>query len=119
MGVEMEQKAKTKNTAQHRFAGKIGWLIGGVVLGIVVFGVSMFMVMPKMMLTVHQSRYDTVEKTCEELTKAISAEGWNSPRVPVARRTSCPGVGFTDDRRLSGFGSTPGVQRTWHLSPLP
>jgi len=81
MGVEMEQKAKTKNTAQNRFAGKIGWLIGGVVLGIVVFGVSMFMVMPKMMLTVHQSRYDTVEKTCEELTKAISEEGWNSPRV--------------------------------------
>ena len=35
--------------------------------------------MPRMMLTVHQSRYSDVDQTCEELKAAIEAAGWSCP----------------------------------------
>lgn len=37
--------------------------------------------MPGMMLTVHESKYSDVERTCEELKKGIEANGWNCPAI--------------------------------------
>lgn len=31
------------------------------------------------MITVHKSKYATVEETCEQLVKSIEAAGWSSP----------------------------------------
>jgi len=37
--------------------------------------------MPGMMLTVHESRYQDVDRTCEELKKAIESNGWDCPAI--------------------------------------
>ena len=60
------------------------WLpsfLGGVVVGIVLAGVTGWLMMPKMMLVTHQSRYNSVDETCNQLKIAIKANGWQCPAV--------------------------------------
>ncbi len=64
--------------------GKINRLIPfifGLIAGMALAGIAGWLLMPGMMLTVHQSRYDSVEETCKHLTDAIEANGWKSPAV--------------------------------------
>ncbi|RKY24266.1 MAG: DUF302 domain-containing protein [Planctomycetota bacterium] len=37
--------------------------------------------MPSMMLNIHESRYQDVDRTCVELKKAIEANGWSCPAI--------------------------------------
>lgn len=60
-------------------AGRAAWAIGGLIAGVLLCGAGMFTMMPGMMLSVHESRYGTVEETCEALEKAIEKGGWSSP----------------------------------------
>ncbi len=77
----MEQEVKATEGGEKRTVRRTAWLLGGVGIGIGVCALGIFLVMPTMMLKVHQSRYDTVQRTCEALQTAISQEGWSSPRV--------------------------------------
>lgn len=56
-------------------------LIAGVFLGIALTALAGWAAMPRMMLTVHQSRYSDVDQTCEELKAAIEAAGWSCPAI--------------------------------------
>ena len=56
-------------------------LVGGVFLGIAVAALVGWAAMPRMMLTVHQSKYSDVDKTCQGLKAAIEAAGWTCPGI--------------------------------------
>jgi len=56
-------------------------LIAGVFFGIALTALAGWVAMPRMMLTVHQSRYSDVDQTCEKLKAAIEAAGWSCPAV--------------------------------------
>lgn len=57
--------------------------------------------MPSMMLTVHESRYSDVERTAEELKKAIEANGWEVPAVRNLNKSMAKqGVRFDRPVRL-------------------
>jgi uncharacterized protein (DUF302 family) len=54
----------------------LGLIVGGVLVG----GI-MWLLMPQMMLVVHESRFDTIEETCDQLKTAIEANGWSNPAI--------------------------------------
>ena len=60
----------------HCKPGRIFVFIGGMVSGIVLAGIGMWLVMPGMMLVTHQSRFDTVEETCRQLKLSIETNRW-------------------------------------------
>ena len=61
----------------------------------------MFAMMPKMMLTIHQSRFGTVEETCAQLEKAIEKGGWICPAVRDMKKSMAKhGVDFSGDVRI-------------------
>lgn len=55
-----------------------GWLLFGLgfFLGMLLLGGLLFLLMPKMMIQVHPSRFASVEATCQALTQAIEEKGW-------------------------------------------
>ncbi len=55
--------------------------IAGVVVGLVLAGIIGWLSMPGMMLVTHESRYDSIEETCNHLKAAIEANGWVSPGI--------------------------------------
>lgn len=57
----------------------VAWGGAGLVLGFVLCGVLVVSMMPGMMLQVHQSRFGTVDETCQALEQAIANGGWVSP----------------------------------------
>ena len=71
---EENQEKKSKNYS-------ILFLISGIFIGILITIFTGWIMMPKMMITVHKSRYKTVEETCDNLKKSIIANGWSCPAV--------------------------------------
>jgi uncharacterized protein (DUF302 family) len=63
-----------KNSAPGAFAF-------GLILGIIITAIVGWLSMPGMMITVHQSRYNTVEETCKQLKSSIVANNWQCPGV--------------------------------------
>jgi len=61
--------------------------IFGLIVGVVLAGVILWLAMPGMMLVVHQSRYDSVEETCKQLKAAIETNGWKSPGIRDMNKT--------------------------------
>jgi uncharacterized protein (DUF302 family) len=55
--------------------------VAGFFTGIIITGILLMVIMPGMMITVHESRYDDVDLTCANLQRAIQESGWNSPQV--------------------------------------
>ncbi len=55
--------------------------VAGLVVGMVLVAVIVWLSMPGMMLVVHESRYDSVEETCNQLKAAIEANGWVCPAI--------------------------------------
>ena len=53
----------------------------GIVVGVLVLGATGWKSMPKMMLSTHESRFDTVEETCQKLKAAIEENGWSCPAI--------------------------------------
>ena len=60
---------------------KIKMLLIGLLSGIVATVLSMWLVMPSLMLTTHVSKYDDVNETALALKTAIEAAGWQCPAV--------------------------------------
>jgi uncharacterized protein (DUF302 family) len=58
-----------------------GGVIVGIVVGVVIAGIGVKMLMPSMMLTTHESRYESVEATAEALQVSIENNGWSSPGI--------------------------------------
>jgi len=56
-------------------------LLGGTALGFLAALGVLWLTMPGMMLKIHESRFDSVEQTCQELKKAIENAGWNCPGI--------------------------------------
>jgi len=57
------------------------WLLGGILIGAGITAFVGWKAMPSMMLTVHESKFPDVARTCEELKKAIEANGWSCPAI--------------------------------------
>ncbi len=55
--------------------------IFGLVVGSVLVGIIVWLSMPSMMIVVHQSRYDSIDETCNRLKAAIEANGWENPAI--------------------------------------
>jgi len=72
----------------------------GTISGIVVFAIAMYALMPKMMITIHQSQYDSVEETCKQLQAAVEANGWSSPPVRSLNEAMAK-MGVVMERRVS------------------
>ncbi len=53
----------------------------GIIIGMLLLGLIVWLSMPRMMLVVHQSRYSSVEETCNKLKNAIEANGWECPAI--------------------------------------
>ena len=60
---------------------RVGTLLAGIVVGVLLTGAAVWMAMPRMMLVVHESRHADVETTCQELKKAAEAAGWMVPAI--------------------------------------
>lgn len=72
---------KTRGTGKPG-AGRVVALIGvGALVGVVLVALLGWMLMPGMMITVHESKYADVEKTCAELKQAIETAGWSCPAI--------------------------------------
>lgn len=55
--------------------------ISGLIIGMILIGIIVWLLMPRMMLVVHESRYNNVEETCEKLKSAIEANSWRCPAI--------------------------------------
>ena len=53
----------------------------GIFVGILVTIITVWSLMPGMMIVIHQSRYDSVEETCQKLKESIIANGWQCPAI--------------------------------------
>ena len=71
----------------------------GLIIGMMLTGVIIWLSMPKMMLVTHQSRLQTVEETCEQLKIAIEAAGWSCPAIRDMNMTISQ-KGIQMDRRI-------------------
>ena len=93
---DTERKAGTTSRMRTMIAAG-----GGLVLGIAICAVTMFAMMPKMMLTVHESRFGTVDETCAALEKAIEEGGWSCPGVRDMKKSMAKyGVEFPGEARI-------------------
>jgi len=69
------------NTQKQGNMNRIISFIFGLVVGSVLVGIIVWLSMPSMMIVVHQSRYDSIEETCNRLKAAIEANGWENPAI--------------------------------------
>jgi len=82
-------------------AAAAGPVAGAFIAGMLVTGAAVWLIMPKLMLVTHISKYDDVDKTCDALKTAIEAEGWSCPAVrDMNASTAKFGVQLTRDVRI-------------------
>ena len=75
-------------------------ILAGFVVGAVAVMLLVWTTMPRMMVTVHESRYG-LEETCERLKAAIEAEGWNCPSIRNLNKSMAKnGVDFDRQVRI-------------------
>ena len=71
----------------------------GLIVGVSLMAVIVWLLMPKMMLVTHKSRYQSVEETCQQLKAAIEAKGWTCPAIRDMNMTVSQ-KGVQMDRRV-------------------
>ena len=77
----------------------IMFLILGLIVGVSLTAVIVWLAMPKMMLVTHKSRYQSVEETCQQLKAAVEANGWSCPAIRDMNMTISQ-KGIQMDRRV-------------------
>ena len=68
------------NTATQT-TSKAKYILIGVIIGAILTGLTIVFTMPGLMISVHESRYSSVEETVSQLQAAIKKHGWSSPMV--------------------------------------
>jgi uncharacterized protein (DUF302 family) len=61
--------------------------MGGIAVGIIVAALLIVQIMPSTMLSIHQSRYDSIEDTVAALQETIKKHGWSSPGIRNMNKT--------------------------------
>jgi len=79
--VKIEEQIENKTPKAKGKGHVLISFIAGLCFGVILTGVIGFLAMPGMMITVHQSRYDTIDETCAQLKASIKANGWQCPAV--------------------------------------
>lgn len=81
--------SETQTVPEKAASGKkIYSFATGLISGIILLGLTVWQVMPGMMLSTHESRFTTVEETANALQKAVNAEkGWYSPKIRNITKT--------------------------------
>lgn len=74
-------------------------LVLGLLIGSLLTALSMYILMPGMMITVQESRYATVEETVLKLQEAIEKHGWSSPMIRNMNDAMAKG-GFPSNRTV-------------------
>ncbi len=69
---------KIAERKKHVFLGPFTF---GLIFGIILAAIVGWLAMPGMMIVVHQSRYDTIDETCQQLKASIQANGWQCPAI--------------------------------------
>jgi uncharacterized protein (DUF302 family) len=82
--------------APPRSPSRLRWLAGGIVVGILLTGVAVWQLMPRLMILEHPSRFG-VEETISRLKQAAEAEGWSVPGVRDMNKSMAK-YGVTFDR---------------------
>lgn len=96
-----EEDVQQIRTTGNGIGGRLAWGLVGVILGMVLCGGGMFLMMPKMMLKIHQSRFATVEETCAALQNAIAEGGWSCPAVRDMKQAMAKhGVNFPKEAKI-------------------
>ena len=76
-------------------------LAAGIVGGAILCAVLIVLSMPRMMIVVHESKYDSVEETCQQLKISIEGHGWVCPKIRNLSKTIREdGVEMTRDVRI-------------------
>ncbi len=100
----MEQVTENRTSEDQQKSGNgksLLLFLGGVIVGAVLVGLIGWSMMPKLMLTTHQSRYDSVEETCKQLKIAIKNGGWQCPAVRNMNKAMIKhGVTFAEPIRI-------------------
>ncbi len=60
--------------------------VSGLILGVILTGVGVWVLMPKLMLTVHESKFN-VDQTVEEIEKSAKANNWQVPKIYTLQKT--------------------------------
>jgi len=60
---------------------KYQFFIIGIILGMFITVIGVFILMPKLMIVTHKSKYDSVDETCEALKKSIESNNWSCPGI--------------------------------------
>ena len=84
MEKKTHRQSPTKADVNTHKQGSMNWIMSfilGLVVGSVLVGIIVWLSMPSMMIVVHQSRYDTIEETCNRLKASIEANGWKTPAI--------------------------------------
>lgn len=63
------------------------YILVGLVIGALLVGIIGWLAMPSMMIVKHQSRYDSIEETCNRLKTAIEGNGWSCPGIRDMNQT--------------------------------
>ena len=73
----------------------------GLVLGILLSGLLAWLFMPTMMLTMHKSKYASVDETCTALKDSITSAGWVCPAIRNMNASMAKqGIEFSGEVRL-------------------
>ncbi len=62
-------------------------LLVGILVGALAIMILVWKLMPGMMITVHESKFNSVRETCEQLQQAIQKNDWHSPAVRNMNKT--------------------------------
>lgn len=69
----------------------------GFFLGFVICLILVIVLMPKMMIVTHESRFQDIDQTVAALKSAIEKEGWKSPAVrDISATINKEGIPFSD-----------------------
>jgi len=101
-----------------KWVPRIGLLLVGFVAGAAAVALIGWQAMPSMMLNVHQSRYGTVDETCEALRKGIEANGWSCPAVrDMNKSMAVHGVTFARPVRIVELCKAEYAERVLATNP--
>jgi len=76
-------------------------LLFGLIIGAAIVGLLVYLMMPSMMISVHESKYSTVEETCTKLKESIEKHGWACPGVRDMNKSMAKhGVTFPSSIRI-------------------